>query len=226
LAVGHVLLTNGAVYLRDQKLPVYANLYNLSTEVSFSQLQKKYSGSMGYDKGTIYYGALKPLPHTLEAKFDATPSELNLNPFVVTIGGSHVKLTAKVRDYGSTPVASGRYDVLLHTQDFAGLSTASTSGDITLAGTMDYRDLPDQPMLKNVKLNGSMNSNGLALETDQASVKLQKLSGRYELSNGNFKAEGFAFNLLNGTLKADGTIRNLESTPRSRFHLALSGVSR
>src|SRR5437763_618054 len=66
LAVGHVLLTNGAVYLRDQKVPVYANLYNLRTKVSFSQLQKKYSGSMGYDKGTIYYGALKPLPHTLE----------------------------------------------------------------------------------------------------------------------------------------------------------------
>ena len=36
-----------------------------------------------YDKGTIYYGALKPLPHALDAKFDATPSELNLNPFVL-----------------------------------------------------------------------------------------------------------------------------------------------
>jgi translocation and assembly module TamB len=225
LAVGHVLLTNGAIYLRNQKLPVYANLYNLRTEVSFSQLRKKYSGSMGYDKGTIYYGALKPLPHALDAKFDATPSELNLNPFVLTVGGSHVKLEVKVRDYSSTPVASGRYDVLLHTQDFAGLSTANTSGDIALAGTMDYRDLPDQPMLKNAKLNGSVNSNGLALETDQASVKLQKLSGRYQLSNGNFRAEGFVFNLLNGTLKADGTIRNLGSTPRSRFHLTLSGVS-
>ncbi|HEV2697906.1 MAG TPA: hypothetical protein VGU90_07930, partial [Terriglobales bacterium] len=225
LVVGHVLLSNGAIYVRDRKLPVYANLYDLRAEITFSHVQKKYSGTMGYDKGTIYYGALRPLPHSLQAKFDASPSELNLNPLVLTVGGSHVKLDANVRDYSSTAVATGRYDVALHTQDFAGLSTASTAGDITLAGTMNYKDVPNRPMLANAKLNGNVNSNGLALETDQAQVKLEKLSGRYELANGNFKAEGFAFNLLNGTLKADGTIQHLDSTPQSRFHLAIANVS-
>ena len=168
LAVGHVLLTNGAVYVRDQKLPVYANLYGLNTEISFNQLGKKYVGSLGYESGTIFYGALKPLPHALEAKFDASPSELNLKPLVLKVGGSHVMLDATVRDYSSTPVASGRYDVLLHTQDFAGLSSARTTGDVALAGTMNYHDVPNQPMLKNAKVNGNLNSNGLAILTDQA----------------------------------------------------------
>jgi translocation and assembly module TamB len=225
LAVGHVLLSNGEVYLRDRKLPVYANLFGLRTEISFSQLQEKYSGTMGYENGTIYYGALKPLPHALHAKFDATPSELNLKPLVLKVGGSHVLVDATVRDYSNTPVANGRYDVLIHTQDFAGLSSASTAGDIALAGTMVYRDVANQPMLKNAKLNGNLNSNGLAVQTDQAMMKIQKLSGRYELADGNFKAEGFAFNLLNGTLKADGTIQHLDSTPQSRFHVALAGIS-
>jgi translocation and assembly module TamB len=225
LAVGHVLLSNGEVYLRDRKLPAYANLYGLRTEISFSQLQKKYSGTMGYESGTIYYGALKPLPHALQAKFDATPSELNLKPLALKVGGSHVLVDARVRDYSNTPVANGRYDVLIHTQDFAGLSSASTAGDIALAGTMVYRDVANQPMLKNTKLNGNLNSNGLTVDTDQTVMKIQKLSGRYELADGNFKAEGFAFNLLNGTLKADGTIQHLDSTPQSRFHVALAGIS-
>jgi translocation and assembly module TamB len=197
----------------------------LRTEISFSQLQKKYSGSLGYQSGTIYYGALKPLPHALDAKFDASPSELNLKPLVLKIGGSHVLLEATVKDYSSTPIANGRYDVLIHTQDFAGLSTASTAGDIALAGTMVYRDITNQPLLKNAKLNGNLNSDGLAIKTDQAAMKIQKLSGRYELTDGNFKAEGFAFNLLNGTLKADGTVQHLDSTPQSRFHVTLAGVS-
>lgn len=225
LAVGHVLLSNGAIYVRDQKLPIYASLYGLRTEISFSQLQKKYSGTMAYDNGTIYYGALKPLPHALNASFDATPSELNLRPLNLRVGGSHVSLDATVRDYSSSPVASGKYNVLLHTQDFAGLSSANSSGDVVLSGTMDYRDVPNQPMLKNATLHGSVDSNGLALETTQAAMKIQKLSGRYELANGNFRAEGFAFNLLNGTLKADGNIQHLDSTPRSDFHVVLSGVS-
>jgi translocation and assembly module TamB len=225
LAVGHVLLTNGVIYMRDQKLPVYANLFGLRTEISFSQLEKRYSGTVEYTNGTIDYGALRPLPHALEAKFDASPSEFNLKPLVLRLGGSHVLLDATVRNYGSTPVANGRYDVLLHTQDFAGLASASTSGDIRLAGTMDYRDVANQPMLKNAKLDGDINSNGLAILTDQAVMKIQKLSGRYELADGNFKATGFAVNLLNGTLKADGTVRHLDTTPQSEFHVALAGVS-
>lgn len=225
LSVGHVLLTNGAIYMRDRKLPVYANLFGLRTEIGFSQLEKKYTGKLEYTSGTIDYGALKPLPHALQAKFDASPSELNLKPLVLRVGGSHVLLDATVRDYSSKPVASGHYDVLLHTQDFTGLASASTSGDVSLAGTMDYRDVANQPMLKNAKLHGDINSNGLAIVTEQAVMKIQKLSGRYELADGNFKATGFAFNLLNGTLKADGTIKHLDATPQSQFHIALAGLS-
>ena len=225
LAVGHVLLTDGAIYLRNQKMPVYANLFGLQTEVHFSQLQQKYTGSLSYKNGTVDYGTVKPLPHALDAKFDATPSELNLNPLVLRLGGSRVAISANVRDYSNAPVATGKYDVVLHTQAFAGLSSASTSGDVRLVGTLDYHDVAGQSMLRNAKLNGRVDSNGLALLTDQAAIKIQKLSGRYQLANGNFQAEGFAFNLLNGTLKADGEVLHLDSTPQSKFRLALADIS-
>jgi len=134
-------------------------------------------------------------------------------------------LSTNVRDYSSTPVASGKYDAVLHTDDFAGLSSASTSGDVRLAGTLNYRDVPNQPMLRNAKLNGSLDSNGLAVLTEQAIVKIQKLSGRYQLANGNFQAEGFAFNMLNGTVKADGEALHLDATPESKFHIGLMDIS-
>ena len=225
LAVGHVLVTDGAIYVRDQKLPVYANLFGLQTETSFSQLEKKYSGTFEYTSGTIDYGAVKPLPHALAARFDLSPSELNLKPLALRVGGSQVLLDATVRDYTSSPVAKGQYQVLVHTQDFVGLSSARTSGDIRLAGTINYRDVRNQPMLKNAKLDGGINSNGLAILTEQAMMKIENLSGRYELVDGNFKATGFRINLLNGTLKADGSVRHLDSTPQSEVHLALDGVS-
>jgi len=121
LAVGHMLLANGQIYLKDRKIPVDANLSNLRTEITFSQLEKKYSGTLGYQSGLIHYAQLKPLPHRLQATFDASPSELNLKPLLLTLAGSRFTLQATVHDYSHTPVANGRYVVVLHTQDFAGL---------------------------------------------------------------------------------------------------------
>src|SRR6266536_3568976 len=210
LAVGHVLLTDGEIYMRDQKIPVYAKLFGFQTEVQFSQLEHKYTGSLSYKNGTIDYANVKPLPHTLDAKFDATPSEINLHPLVLRVGGSRVSLAANVRDYSNAPVARGKYNVLLHTQDFAGLSSASTSGDVRLVGTLDYHDVAGEPMLRNAKLNGSVDSNGLSVVSNEAAVKIQKLSEQYQLANGNFHVEGFAFNLLPGTLKADGEVLHLD----------------
>src|SRR6266568_989802 len=225
LAVGHVLLANGQIYLKDRKIPVDANLSDLRTEITFSQLAKKYSGTLAYQSGLIHYEQLKPLPHWLQATFDASPSELNLKPLLLTLGGSRFTLQATVHDYNNTPVANGRYAVVLHTQDFAGLSTANAAGDVALAGTLNYKDVPSQPLLRNVSLSGDVNCNGLALSSPQAVVKIQKIAGRYQLANGDLKADAFALDLLNGRLTADGTMEHLDATPASRFHLGITGIS-
>ena len=225
LAVGRMLLANGQIYLKDRKIPVDANLTDLRTEITFSQLAKKYSGTLSYQSGLIHYRQLKPLPHRLDAKFDATPSELNLKPLLLTLGGSRFALLVTVRDYSNTPVANGHYDFVLHTQDFAGLASANAAGDVALSGNLNYKDVPNQPILRNIKLSGDLNCNGLAVSSPQAAVKIQKISGRYQLANGNFKADAFALDLLNGRLTADGTMEHLDATPRSRFHLAMAGIS-
>ncbi len=225
LAVGHVLLSNGMVTARDRQIPVNANLTNLRTEVSFSQLEKKYSGTISYQDGLIQYQHLRPLPHSLQASFDATPSELNLKPLLLRLGGSKVALQASVRDYSSAPVANGRYDIVLHTQDFAGLSTADAAGDVQLRGTMSYKDVPGQSMLRNAALSGDIVSSGLAVASPQAVVKVQRIAGKYQLADGNFKTDGVTLDLFNGRITANGTIEQVDSAQRSRFHLQVAGVS-
>jgi translocation and assembly module TamB len=225
LAVGHVLLTNGVINAIDRQIPVNANLSGLRTEISFSQLQKKYSGTISYQSGLLQYEHLRPLPHSLQASFDATPSELNLRPLLLKLGGSRLQIDAKVRDYGSAPVADGHYAVVLHTQDFAGLSSADASGDVALCGAVSYKDVPGQSALKNAKLSGEIASNGLAVSSAQAAVKIQKIVGRYQLADANFNADGVALDLLGGRLTANGAVDGVDSARRSRFHLQLAGIS-
>ena len=225
LAVGHVLLSNGIVTAKDRQIPVNANLTDLRTEVSFSQLQKKYSGTISYQNGVVQYQHLRPLPHTLQASFDATPSELNLKPLLLKLGGSKVALEASVRDYSGAPVADGRYDIVLHTQDFAGLSSADAAGDVELRGAMSYKDIAGQSMLRNAALSGNVASDGLAVASPQAVVRVQKIAGKYQLVDGNFKADGLTLDLFNGRVTANGTIEQVDSARRSRFHLQIAGVS-
>lgn len=225
LAVGHVLLNEGLINAIDRKIPVNANLSGLRTEITFSQLKKQYSGTIAYQSGLVQYEHLKPLPHSLQASFSVTPSELELKPMLLKLGGSRLQIEAEVRDYGSSPAADGRYYVVLHTQDFAGLSSANASGDVALNGTMSYKDVPGQSALKNASLSGEIGSNGLVVLSPQAAVKIQKIAGKYQLAAGNFKAEGVAVDLLNGQLTANGTIDDVDSTQRSRFHLQLAGIS-
>jgi translocation and assembly module TamB len=225
LAVGHVLLTDGVINALDRQIPFNANLSGLRTEISFSQLQKKYSGTISYQNGLLQYERLRPLPHSLQASFDATPTEVNLKPLLLKLGGSRLQIEASVRDYGSAPVADGHYDVVLHTQDFARLSSGNASGDVALSGVMSYRDVPGQSALKNAKLSGEIASNGLAVSSPQAAVKIQKIVGKYQLADGNFKTDGVALDLLNGRLTANGAIDDVDSAQRSRFHLQLAGIS-
>jgi translocation and assembly module TamB len=225
LAVGHVLLTNGTIYTKDLKIPLDANLFDLRTEIHFIQLEKTYSGTISYRDGTIHYKDLRPLPHSLDAKFSASPSVLSLNPLVARIGSSRAMLDLKVRDYSDAPVADGRYDIRLHTQDFSGFSSTTTSGDVKMAGVFGYRTAAGEPALRNIRLNGEISSNGLALVAKQGAVKIQRLSGHYGLANGNFEAEGFSFDVLNGTVNANGKVMHLDATPQSQFHVVLSGIS-
>ena len=225
LAVGHVLLSDGVINAIDRQIPVNANLSGLRTEINFSQLKKEYSGTISYQSGLVQYEHLDPLPHSLQVSFSASPSNLELNPMLLKVGGSRLQIVANVRDYSSAPVADGRYNLVLHTQDFAGLSSTNASGNVVFNGVMNYKDVPGQSALRNARLSGEITSNGLAVSSPQASVKIENIAGKYQLADGNFRTEGVALDLLNGRLTASGSVEGVDSAQRSQFHLQLAGIS-
>src|SRR5262249_497448 len=92
LAVGHVGLTNGEVNYKDRKTPVDADLHNLTTDIRFDSLATRYTGTLSYDSGHLQYGQYAPLPHSLNVKFNATPSAFALESAVLKIANSTATL--------------------------------------------------------------------------------------------------------------------------------------
>jgi len=225
LAVGHVGLTNGEVNYKDQKMVVDADLHNFTTDITFDSLATRYSGSISYNNGSLKYGAYNPLPHSLAVRFNATPSAFALESAVLKLASSTATLHADVSNY-SDPVVSGNYEVRVHTQDFAEMSpSAKPAGDLLVTGKLQYRNVENQPSVRNVAVEGQIASEILSAVSSGRRIELRKLHGKYQLSNGSFRANGVVADLLDGQISTDVEMRNLDTTPSSRVRATLRDIS-
>jgi len=226
LGIQHVLIERGEIYYNDVKTPLDAELHDLQLEIKSELLRNGYDGSLSYRDGRLQYGNMKPLPHDLTASFNATPSQFTLKPLLLTVASSTIRLEGDVKDY-SRPSAKGIYQITIHPQDFrAVLSAASVpSGEVTLAGSLRYDYGPNVTLLRAVVLDGHLNGRELAIHSPQLRAVIRNVGGEFKLSNGNFDARGLTAELLGGRLSVAATMQHLDSTPVSKLHASLQGIS-
>jgi translocation and assembly module TamB len=225
LAVGHVNLTDGEINYNDQKTSLLADLYDLGAEIRFDSLARRYSGRISYDNGHLRYGGYSSFPHSLIAKFNATPARLSLESAELKVGSSGISLRADMTDYTS-PTVEGDYDIRIHTQDFGAMSRALTpAGDVSLSGRIHYHETSDQPLLRSVSIDGQIASEALAARSSEGRLELRRLQGRYELANGTLQAHNIGAELLGGQINADVNIQHLDTAAVFRIRTALKGIS-
>jgi translocation and assembly module TamB len=154
LGIQRVLLEKGEIYYNDVKTPLDAELHSLQLDLKSEFLRKGYDGNLSYRDGRFRHRDLRPLPHDLTASFQATPSEFKLKSLLLTVRSSTIQLEGSVRNY-SNPSVSGSYDIKIHPQDFgpALKNPAIPTGEIRLAGSLQYQDTADAPPLSDLVLD-------------------------------------------------------------------------
>ena len=223
LAVGRAAIERGEIYYNDQPQSLDAELRDLQAEVTFSALAKQYDGSLGYHDGHVRYGPLAALPHTLDAKFSAIPGKLSINP-AMTLGGSRLQVSAEVRNFDN-PYVSGKYDMLLHAQDFRKLSSTEATGDVRLRGGLEYQAKDGRSGLNALSLNGNLASGELMVQSDGTSLALSDMRGRYALSKGRLSAQDVAVKLLGGELLANLSVNQVDDPKQINLHADLKNIS-
>jgi translocation and assembly module TamB len=225
LAVEHVQLTNGEINYNDRKSPLDADLYDLGTDIRFTSLAKTYEGVFSYNNGHVKYAQYAPLPHNLNLKFTASPDRLNLKSALLKLGSSAVTLHAGVSNY-SNPIADGDYEIQIHTQDFAAMSPqAAPAGDVSLTGKLHYQAVGNQPLLRNISINGQLASEVLSAAASGNRLELRRLQGTYQLASGNLELREFAVDSLGGRITANGEIKHLDTTQEVQIRAALRNIS-
>ena len=226
LGIHHVLLSNGEVYYNQEVSPLTAELHQLRAEVQYEFLSSNYSGTISYRDGRLKMAKMQPLPHRLDISFTASPDQIGLSSAVFQVAHSRVDLNGKITNFGN-PQVEAHYQILLHTQDFQPMvsDTSSAAGDVVLNGSLKYQNVPGQPALRNVLLEGKLDSQELQVVTPQAHLPVRSIHSNYRLAGGNVEATAFTADLLGGHLKAELHMLHLDTTPYSRFHADVRDIS-
>lgn len=227
LGIRHAVLTNGAVFYNDQPRSVALDLRNVEFDSTFSNLEKKYSGTLAYSDGHIHYAGTDVPSHTLNVRFDATPATFHLSPARIASGNTQFVLTATLNNY-SSPAVQAQYNVTLDGDQLAGIlhSSSIPSGLVSLTGLAQYQSDPSRPLLRSLVVNGDLSSRQLIAKTPSLRAEVADLAAHYSLANGDATLRDLRANLLGGVVTAHGTMTKIgEDDSRTRLDAALHRIS-
>ena len=226
LAIRHAVLDQGEVDYNSKETSLEADLHDVEFASSFDSSLQKYSGQLSYVDGHLIAGSLKSIPHSLNAQFDATPTTLSLTKATLTSGRSQLVITASSEDYGS-PRIQASYRAVLDGSEIRQIlnSPSVPMGLINADGVLRYHNTATGSMLDSLVLNGSMNSRQLDVHTAKVSARIQDLTVRYALENGEATIQELHAYLLGGEIKASGKMAGIGGHSRSTLEVSLSRIS-
>jgi len=226
LAVRHVLLDRGEVYYNNRKSALNADLHQLTFQSAFDTSQQRYSGTLGYRDGHLQFGSYNPMPHNLEAQFDATPSVFTLRRATLSSGRSQLVLDATLDNY-SQPRVQATYTATLDTGEFRRImrNPSLPAGLIRMAGVARYQSNPTRPPLDTLTLSGDLSSAALEVQTPSLRTRITEIAARYGVSDGNLTVSDVRAHLLGGEVTASMTMRDITGASQSQLQAHLRGLS-
>jgi translocation and assembly module TamB len=227
LAVKRAALTNGEVYYNDRKLDLDANLMDVEFQSAYDATQGgRYYGTLGYKQGNLRFGSYAPVQHDLSTNFSATRSGMTLDPVNFVVGHSKVVLHAALQNYAN-PTITTQYDAALDATEARKIlkNTSIPAGIVHLAGNAEYRNLPKQPLLNSVRVEGIVTSPDLLVEEPSLRTNVRAIDGHYKVEGGNAELSSFRAAVFGGEITATASVTDLAGAGKGKLHADAKGIS-
>jgi translocation and assembly module TamB len=225
LGIRRAVITGGELYYNDHKSAIDADVTDLAFESSFDPGPKRYSGNITYHDGHLKIEGWNPMMHGLEVKFEATSDQLKVSPALLSSGPSRITINATLDDYAH-PRVQAAYQATI---DAASLrqtmrNDSLPAGVINTAGSMQYQEQPNVPIMKGLHVDGNMNSPSLLLQTQNTRLNANNISARYRLDQGNLTVDSMRANVLGGGLNGQLTMTDLTGDQNTHLRASLKNV--
>lgn len=226
LGIRHAVLDRGEIYYNGEASALSADLHDVEFESTFSSLLRMYSGHLAYTKGRVLFGSYEPFEHNFDAKFDLTPTTLQLHRAQLSSAAAQVNLVATVTNFHA-PHVEAKYDVKVDGGQVGKLMRDASvpQGMLEAAGSGSYQDIANQPVLESLTVNGDLRSPRLVVKTSSMQAAIADLTAHYSLAHGDAVLHDFRAGLLGGEVTAQGTMKQIGGDSHSEFTASLRRIS-
>ncbi|HEY2860840.1 MAG TPA: translocation/assembly module TamB domain-containing protein [Terracidiphilus sp.] len=227
LGIRHTVLDHGEIYYNAQSTPLTADLHDLDFRAAFSELLKMYSGELKYTNGRVVFGAYEPLTHNLDAQFDLTPTTLQLHRAQIDSNAAQINLVATAGNF-SAPNVQAKYDIKVDGSQLARMihNKSVPQGTLQATGTATWQQVPNQPAINAVTINGDLNSKRLVVTTPSLRAAVDDIAAHYSLANGDVVLHDLRAGVLGGQITAQGTMKQVAgASPHSEMTASLRRIS-
>ncbi|MGA3049885.1 MAG: translocation/assembly module TamB domain-containing protein [Terracidiphilus sp.] len=226
LGIRHTVIDHGELYFNDRSSALAADLHDLQFRASFNGLLKKYSGRVAYSDGHVTYGTFRPVGHSLDAQFEASPATFNLSLGKLSLGKSLVVISAALQNY-SDPQVTGHYEATADCKDLGDILREPNvpAGMVRARGNVQFHQVANESTLDSLTVDGDLTSSSLFLRTSTARAQVQQVAAHYQLAGGTVFLRDFHAAVLGGGINAQGTMKNIGGDSHSELTAAVRGVS-
>ncbi len=202
LSIGHLEVRHGTVLWKDQKIPLDVAADDVSAELNYSLLHRRYDGSLLIGKINTTLDGYRPVAWMTEAHFTLGHDHLEVQSLKATSGRSHLQANGRLSNFDNPEIA-GEYDVTVDLGEAGAVSrqTEMRSGVLHATGKGSWSA-------------AQFSSAGRLLVKDldwrSASLKLRadSVSTQYTLDPQRLGFSAISAKILGGDVSGDAEVSN------------------
>ena len=111
-SISDLQIRHGELLWNDQKIPLDFSANDISAQMNYSLLRRRYEGSVAIGKFDTLFDGYRPVSWTGEARFELSRDSLIVNSVKAQSGRSYLQASGRVVDFRQ-PSAVGEYNLTL-----------------------------------------------------------------------------------------------------------------
>jgi translocation and assembly module TamB len=202
LSIDHLELRHGAMQWNDQKLPLDVAADDISADMNYSLLHRRYESNLLIGKINTQYDGYRPVAWMTEVHFTLGHDELEVQSLKATSGRSHITAKGRVTHF-KDPEIAGEYDVTLDLGEAGAVSRRPEmrSGVLQATGKGSWSAAQFASAGKLLIKDADWRTEFLTLRADS-------VSAQYSLDPQRLGLSGISAKVLGGDVNGDAEVSN------------------
>lgn len=200
ISIDRLEVHRGELLLQDRQLPLEFTSHDVSADLDYSFLHRRYSGSAGVGRAEVLFNGYRPLDWAGQTTFSVDSTGIQIQSATATSGASKLMARGAVTNFRD-PVFKGSYDIVISLPQAAAIARQPqvTSGSLEIQGTGAWSQ-------SSFSTDGNFDVRDAGWKNSEFSAKSASADGKFSLDPKRIQLSHVDGHFLHGNFNSDAEI--------------------